>query len=325
MLNVGSSWVDTQCIKFVLTKQVPSMKASAGVYMFPSEEGYFGLKFGKSTPEEKFEQFENLLKTFSAFSEASDVLALRDTKADTNMAVTETADTGVDMINKGKNVVNESIATVSKTAGIGVRWAAKYIKKQIKPNETPMEVSDTAKFHATKLKQMGGVAVTFSKSMVTGAVATASNLSTTLYQQGKGTQQGAKIEKVMQDPKAQAAAKVAVVSASAAWEIYLAMAQAGVQFVQDVADATADVVEHKYGADAGKATSDGLSALTQGVVAMNVMNNAPYTAVAEGIVGKQAANVQDGVAPQPAVEAAPEAKPTKIPAAATPVILGGLD
>ena len=42
----------------------------------------------------------------------------------------------------------------------------------------------------------------------------------------------------MADPKAQAAAKSAVVAASAAWEIYLAMAQAGVQFVSDVADAT---------------------------------------------------------------------------------------
>ena len=42
----------------------------------------------------------------------------------------------------------------------------------------------------------------------------------------------------MADPKAQAAAKSAVVAASAAWEIYLAMAQAGVQFVTDVADAT---------------------------------------------------------------------------------------
>merc|ERR1719361_3134827 len=210
------------------------------------------------------------------------------------------------MINTAKDTVNESIQTVSKTAGMGVRWAAKYLKKHIKPAEKPVEVSDTAKFHAEKLKQMGGVAVTFSKSMVTGAVATASNLSTTLYQQGKGTKQGAKIEKVMQDPKAQAAAKVAVVSANAAWEIYLEMAKAGVQFVQDVADATADVVEHKYGEDAGKATSDGLSAITQGVVAMNVINNLPYTAAAEGIIGKQAQNVQDGTQSRPAVEAAPE-------------------
>merc|ERR1712062_278342 len=92
---------------------------------------------------------------------------------------------------------------------------------------------------------------------------------------------------------AQAAAKSAVVAASAAWEIYLAMAQAGVQFVTDVADATADVVDHKYGEDAGDAARNAMSAATQGVQALNIVNNAPYTAVAEGIIGKQRNAVVD--------------------------------
>merc|ERR1719300_1756940 len=156
-----------------------------------------------------------------------------------------------------------------------------------------MEVSEPVKWQAEKMKQMGGVAVTFSKSVVTGAVATASQLTSALYENTHNTKQGKQVEKVMADPKAQAAAKSAVVAASAAWEIYLAMAQAGVQFVSDVADATADVVDHKYGGDAAR---NALSAATQGVQALNIVNKAPYTAVAEGVLMKQKEKVTENSA-----------------------------
>jgi len=169
-------------------------------------------------------------------------------------------------------------------------------------------VSDSVKSNAKKLNQMGGVAVTFSKSVVAGAVATAQNLSSALYEQGSGTKAGGKVAKVMEGPKAQAVAKVGVVSAGAAWEIYRAMAQAGIQFTQDIADATADVVEHKYGADAGATTRDGLSGVTQGVQALNIINAAPMIAVGEGLVKKGVDNVVDEKT-EPSTQKAIEAKP----------------
>merc|ERR1719403_274306 len=213
-----------------------------------------------------------------------------------NSKVTDTSDVGNKYIQQGANTIVESIDTVSKATSRGIRWATGKLKKRIKPNEKPMEVSEPVKWQAEKMKQMGGVAVTFSKSMVTGAVATASQLTSALYQNTHNTKQGKQVEKVMADPKAQAAAKSAVVAASAAWEIYLAMAQAGVQFVTDVADATADVVDHKYGEDAGDAARNALSAATQGVQALNIVNKAPYTAVAEGVLMKQKEKVTENSA-----------------------------
>lgn len=296
ILRVASAWVENQEAKYALTSSLPSMKAGPREFLFPSEHGYFGMKFGAAVSLEKIGQLVNLLKNFSAYSEATDVLANQEVKKDMNSKVTDTSDVGNKYIQQGANTIVESIDTVSKATSRGIRWATGKLKKRIKPNEKKMEVSEPVKWQAEKMKQMGGVAVTFSKSVVTGAVATASQLTSALYENTHNTKQGKQVEKVMADPKAQAAAKSAVVAASAAWEIYLAMAQAGVQFVQDVADATADVVDHKYGEDAGDAARNALSAATQGVQALNIVNKAPYTAVAEGVLMKQKDKVTENSA-----------------------------
>lgn len=294
ILNIGSSWVAEHASRYALSKNLPSMKAGKKQFLFPNSEGYFGLTFGKTVGENKIKAFENLLANFSAYSEAEDVLDQQEIAKDTNTKVVEVSDKGLDYVQKGTVMVTGSIDTVSKATSKGIKWATKLMKKHIKKNEKPLEVSDNVKWQSEKLRQMGGVAVTFSKSMVTGAVATASQLSNAVYENAHGTSQGAKLEKAMEDPKAQAAAKAAVVTAGAAWEIYLAMAQAGVNFVNDVAEASADIVEHKYGEDAGDAARNALSAATQGVQALNIVNNAPYTAVAEGIMVKQRDAVVDG-------------------------------
>merc|ERR1719499_84496 len=322
MLNVGSSWVHEHSKRYALTKNLPSMKAGPKQFLFPGESGYLGLTFGKTVADSKIKAFENLLQNFSAYSEAQDVLQQQDIAKDTNTKVVEASDKGLEYVQKGTNVVTDSIDTVSKATSKGIKWATKLMKKHIKQNEKPMEVSDNVKWQSEKLRQMGGVAVTFSKSMVTGAVATAGQLSNAVYENAHGTSQGAKLEKAMEDPKAQAAAKVAIVSAGAAWEIYLAMAQAGVQFVQDIADASADIVEHKYGEDAGDAARNALSAATQGVQALNIVNNAPYTAIAEGVMVKQRDAVVDGTVKV----AAPNQKAIEPnPAAAKPNIIADLD
>lgn len=322
ILHMSSPWVENQEARYALTSALPSMKAGPKEFLFPSDHGYFGMKFGANVSLAKIQQFENLLKNFSAFSEATDVLSNQTVKKDLNSKVTDGTEVGIHYMQKGSNTIVESIDTVSKATSRGIKWATGKLKKRIKPNEKAMEVSEPVKWQAEKMKQMGGVAVTFSKSVVTGAVATAQQLTGALYENTHNTKQGKQVEKVMSDPKAQAAAKTAVVAASAAWEIYLAMAQAGVQFVQDVADATADVVEHKYGDDAGEATRNALSAATQGVQALNIVNNAPYTAVAEGVFVKQKEKITEGSS-KVSVDAGP--KQIEAPQKKEVEVIGDLD
>jgi len=294
---VGSSWVSSQSIKYVLTKQSPSMKAGAGIFLFPLVEGdnagkgQFGLQFGRSVAEDKHAAFEQLLQQFSAFASVGEILEA-DIKDDANMQVVNATEKGVSMMQKGTTLMTESISTLSKFSTKGIKWATKKAKQNIKSGDKPVEVSDNVKWQAKKIKQAGGMAVTMSASLVTGAVATAHSLTHSIYEQAMVSgSSGEKFEKVMSDPKAQSAAKVGVVAASAAWEIYLAMAEAGVQFVEDMADATGDIVEHKYGEDAGSVAKDGLAAMADGVKALNTVNNAAYTAIAEGVVKKQAEEV----------------------------------
>lgn len=321
VIRVHSPWVENQEAKYALTSALPSMKAGPRTFLFPSDHGYFGMKFGAGVPLQKVGQFQNLLKSFSAYSEATDVLQHQDVKKDMNTKVTDGAEVGIKYVNKGTNTVVESIDTVSKATSRSIKWATGKLKKRIKKNEKPMVVSEPVKWQAENAKRLGGVAVTFSKSMVTGAVATASQLTSALYENTHNTTQGKRVEKVMADPKAQVAAKGAVVAASAAWDIYLAMAEAGVQFVQDVADATADVVEHKYGDDAGEATRNGLSAATQVVQALKIVNKAPYTA-AMGVVTNQKDRVTEH-ADKVAVGAGP--KSIEAPKKNNVEVIGDLD
>jgi len=327
VLNIGSTWVDSQSVKYVLTKQTPSLKAGTGIYLFPlvdgphAGQGQFGLQFGKSVDEDKQSAFEQLLQQFSAFAEdIGEILDAGDIENDANMKVVNATEKGVSYMQKGTSLVTESITTLSKFSSKGIRWATQKAKANISANEDNMEVSDNVKWQAKKVKQAGGMAVTMSKSLVTGAVATAQSLTHSVYEQASSSGSGKKFEKVMEDPKAQSAAKVAIVGANAAWEIYLAMAKAGVQFVDDVADATGEIVEHKYGADAGDVARDGLHAVTDGVKALQTVNKAMVTAVAEGIVKKQAEGQVENSAALGDVKKAAKPK-AKSPEAD----LGGLD
>lgn len=330
VLNIGSTWVDHQSVKYVLTKQTPSLKAGSGIYLFPlvdgphAGQGQFGLQFGKSVAEDKHSAFEQLLQQFSAFAEnIGEILDAGqdgDIENDANMKVVNATEKGVSYMQKGTSLVTESISTLSKFSSKGIKWATKKAKANISANDENMEVSDNVKWQAKKVKQAGGMAVTMSKSLVTGAVATAQSLTHSIYEQASASGTGKKMEHIMEDPKAQSAAKVAIVGANAAWEIYLAMAKAGVQLVDDFADATGELVEHKYGADAGDVARDGLHAVTDGVKALQTVNKAMYTAVAEGVVKKQAEGQVENSAAMGDVKQA--AKPK---VRSTEADLGGLD
>merc|ERR1719457_306030 len=46
ILRIASAWVENQEAKYALTSSLPSMKAGPREFLFPSEHGYFGMKFG---------------------------------------------------------------------------------------------------------------------------------------------------------------------------------------------------------------------------------------------------------------------------------------
>jgi len=300
-----------------------------GIYMFPSESGYFGLQFGSTVAEPKLASFEQLLRQFSTFVDATEVVnndgveGMEDLTMDNNFRIVNATSKSVTYVQKGTAMMTDSISTLSHATSRAIKWGAEFAKKHIHKNEEEMEVSDNVKWQAQKIKQAGGAAVTLSKSLVTGAIATASQLTHTMYTSASSSNTGQRMERVMQDPKAQSAAKVAVVTVDAAWQVYMAMAQASLTFCDDIAEATADVVEHKYGEQAGGVARDGMSAVTSGVQALTVVNNAVYQVVADGVIHQQLEEVVDNpdavqhVEAQPAIEAAPAAAPQPV--------YGGLD
>merc|ERR1740123_992042 len=108
ILRVASAWVENQEAKYALTSSLPSMKAGPREFLFPSEHGYFGMKFGAAVSLEKIGQLVNLLKNFSAYSEATDVLANQEVKKDMNSKVTDTSDVGNKYIQQGSSTFSGS-------------------------------------------------------------------------------------------------------------------------------------------------------------------------------------------------------------------------
>eukprot|EP00494_Astrolonche_serrata_P028597 UN28864 len=285
MINVGSAWTD-QAVQYAVTKNIHTMRGAVDekdkekhkksrVYLFQTADPkkFFGLKFGNSVPQDKVDAFENLLIQFSSFSKANEVVLSGET--DKNYKIVATTDKGVGVVTSATKTIVESIETLSGAASKVVKYATKKAKEKIKQNDEKTKVSENTKWQVNKIKQMGTMAVNVSKSVVVGCVATASQLSDQATASIKGTDTGKKIEKAMEDPKAQAAAKGAIVVGSAAWEIYMAMAKASIKFAEDLGDATADLAEHKYGEDVGEVTRDGLSAVGDGLKAMKAVANAP--------------------------------------------------
>jgi len=167
----------------------------------------------------------------------------------------------------GLSTIDKGTAKTKKGIKIATRKAKEKIPK--KPEAT--KVSEDTKEKVQKAKMASVVAVNVSAAMIKGAMEAANQMSETLaptlneYLQKKGL----KSDKPA-GPKTEATINVGKQSVKAALELYIAMKDASIALMAASLDAGAEIIEHRYGEEAGALARDAKDTVDN---AMNVSQN----------------------------------------------------
>merc|ERR1711920_910964 len=186
-----------------------------------------------STYEEQKEEKENSSKVKSYGNKLASVIS-------------KGGKLGLDVIEKGTEKTKDGICVLTDKA-----------KTKIPKSEKPMEVSESTRAKIEKAKLASTMAVTISASMLQGAIETANQMSIQLkpllsdYLEKKGISTDKPA-----GPKTDAAVTVGKQSIKTGLEIYLAMKEASSVLMAAGLDASAELIEHRYGAEAGSAARD---------------------------------------------------------------------
>lgn len=178
----------------------------------------------------------------------------------------------------------------SQKLGVHLQKGTENIKGRITPNEAPTKVSDTTKQRVTNARAITGTAVQVSKTIMTGAMATAAALSKNISDGISKTSVGKKLNR-KSGRKTKVAKKVGKHSLVAFGRMMEAVEQAGLTMLHNVNDSVVDVVGHKYGDEAKETTQEGLGVLTDAGKATVNLRRAGFRSVVKNTATMTASDV----------------------------------
>jgi len=191
------------------------------------------------------------------FIEEEDFVEEKDEKEESTSKVTKYSNKLISVISKGGKLGKEVIDKGTEKTKKGITIMTVKAKEKIPKKEQPLNVSSGTKAKIEKAKLASGMAVTVSSSLLKGALEAANNLTEQLTPVLKEylEKKGLKTDKPA-GPKTDAAITVGKQSLKTAIELYFAMKEASVVLMSASLDATAELIEHRYGDDAGAAARD---------------------------------------------------------------------
>lgn len=221
------------------------------VFVFGSQNG--DILYGLSTIISKgAREFEVMLRDLMLIEETTNEEKKEEKESSTKFKVYGNKLASV--ISKGGKLGLDVIDKGTEKTRIGIGALTEKAKRKIPRKEQPMQVSESTKAKIEKAKLASTMAVTVSASMLKGALEAANQMSDQMkpvlseYLEKKGI----KTDKPA-GPKTDAAITVGKQSLKTALELYIAMKEASVVLLEAGLDASADLIEHRYGADAGAA------------------------------------------------------------------------
>jgi len=153
----------------------------------------------------------------------------------------------------GLNVIDSGTEKMKK----GINIATEKAKERIPQKEIPTTVSESTRVKVEKARMASGVAVTVTSAMFKGAMDAVTQMSDSLKPVLSGYLENAGVKSdEPTGPKTKAAINVTKQSAKAALEIYLGMREAAVSVMSASMDATAELIDHRYGNEAGRVAKD---------------------------------------------------------------------
>lgn len=295
--------------KGVAVKRRGEGEAYARAFVLP--DGVYLLTFGAggARPEpEGLERLDALLSEHAALEPLEEVAGAPASRW------LERADGASEFLAGTVHMVQTGLQAAVPVLATGIESAGEMVKSRLEPSDEPVELSEATKQRVEKTKRYAQVAATVSSQAVGCATHAAANaadgLATRLRKSGLGGRLMAMGAAGSSD-KTQAAAKVAQAGMGAFVAISEGLFDASKVVAKAAAATTADVVKHKYGEEAGKATEDGAEALGDGIEAVTSLRKAGPKALAKNAlkqsIGSQLAAAEaEGLAEGAAAEKQPQ-------------------
>jgi Senescence-associated protein len=159
--------------------------------------------------------------------------------------------------------------------GSGISSAGEGLKGYLRGVEPGKEmvVSEEARVNMERVRVMSGAAVTVTSAIAETVTEMARGLGRALVRVGEQSEWGAKVKAAGETATGRAVKHVALSTAAAFGDIWEAMDEAAMTVGTAVGNTTAELVEHRYGEDAGELARSGAQVAARvGLSALNLKN-----------------------------------------------------
>ena len=215
------------------------MKDKTFHFAFSYLQHIFGLVFPPDANEKLLRIFETLLVERSNFvSKKSKVKKT------------------LEMLEKSSSKISSGIAKTANFLSNKMKAGVSYLKKKVKPKDQEVSITDKNKQRIKKLKKTSNVVVLVSKTVLEGTINTTANIATGMYNQYEPSD---RMKQIAQTEAYKVTKEVGAGCLSAGVNIYNALEDALVTLATTSAQVGVDMVNHRYGQEAGEVTGDALS------------------------------------------------------------------
>jgi len=189
------------------------------------------------------------------------------------------------VISKGGKIGLSTIDKGTEKTKRGIQIVTGKAKERIPQKEEATKVSEATKARVQKAKMASVMAVNVSSAMLKGALEAANQMSDSLkpmlsdYLEKKGL----KTDKPP-GPKTEVAIDVTKQSLKATLELYLAMKEASLALMAASLDAGAELIEHRYGDEAGAVAKDASDAVKNALEASQNLGGVGIKATAKKVM-----------------------------------------
>jgi len=210
-----------------------------------------------------------------------------------------------DALLAGAQFIGTGVVASADMANSGMHSGTQYFRQNTQPLPEPMKISESTRAAVTQGKLMSGMAIQVSAGVVAGAVAMTDNLAFSIGGSYKQSSMGSEYISEGNEKYVRAAKVVGAAGLEAVGELYRALDSASRTLIRGGLVAASDVIDHRYGSEAGAAARDTAKAVTNLSEAALNMNLVSSTALAQSVGRKAAVVAISGPAPAPSLVEGP--------------------
>ena len=249
--------------QYALNDQLPFMvneeKEAVRRYAFPYLKSNMGLTLSPDTPDDLIELFETILAENTNFLCPSNAdykeekLVMK--TDDGNGKDHEKSKKMAEGISKGGDKIKEGLIKTGNYLSHQIQKGGQYLKKKIKKNDKETKIKPDTQAKVKFAKEASKAVLSYTKTQLEALITLSKNIGAEI---ARNIESSDSAKKVTSNKNYEDAKKIGGASIHAMAAIYDGLYEAIFTMARGAKDATAEIVEHKYGQEAGAVIKDGL-------------------------------------------------------------------